>query len=49
MDRRHWISVSLDADVPMAEIEPLVAGSYGLVCAKLTRQQKAELAASAPG
>jgi predicted DNA-binding protein (MmcQ/YjbR family) len=46
MDRRHWISVSLDADVPMGEIERLVAGSYDLVCAKLTRKQKAELAAS---
>lgn len=46
MDRRHWISVSLDADVPMAEIDPLVAGSYGLVRAGLTKTQKAELATS---
>ena len=45
MDRRHWISVSLDADVPMAEIERLCAGSYDLVCDGLTRKQKAELAA----
>jgi predicted DNA-binding protein (MmcQ/YjbR family) len=45
MDRRHWISISLDADVPMAKIEPLVAGSYDLVCAGLTKTQKAELAA----
>ena len=45
MDRRHWISVSLDADVPAEETERLVAGSYDLVCAGLTKKQKAELAA----
>jgi predicted DNA-binding protein (MmcQ/YjbR family) len=45
LDRRHWISVSLDADVPAAEIERLAAHSYDLVCAKLTRKQRAELAA----
>jgi predicted DNA-binding protein (MmcQ/YjbR family) len=45
LDRRHWISVSLDADVPAAEIERLAAQSYDLVCAGLTRQQKAQLAA----
>jgi predicted DNA-binding protein (MmcQ/YjbR family) len=44
MDRRHWISVSLDADLPMGEIEPLVAGSYALVRAGLTKKQQAELA-----
>ena len=44
LDRRHWISVSLDADVPVSEIERLAAHSYELVCAGLTRKQKAELA-----
>jgi predicted DNA-binding protein (MmcQ/YjbR family) len=43
LDRRFWISVSLDADVPAYEIERLVAGSYDLVRAGLTRKQKAEL------
>jgi predicted DNA-binding protein (MmcQ/YjbR family) len=47
LDRRFWISVELDADVPMAEIEKLVGQSYDLVCAKLTRKQQAELAALA--
>jgi predicted DNA-binding protein (MmcQ/YjbR family) len=47
LDRRHWISVSLDADVPAEEIERLAAQSYDLVCANLTRKQKAELEASA--
>jgi predicted DNA-binding protein (MmcQ/YjbR family) len=43
LDRRFWISVSLDADVPPEEIERLTGHSYDLVCAKLTRKQKAEL------
>lgn len=45
LDRRHWISVSLDADVPAKEVERLAAHSYDLVCSGLTRKQKAELAA----
>lgn len=45
LDRRHWISVSLDADVPAKEVERLAAHSYDLVRSGLTRKQKAELAA----
>jgi predicted DNA-binding protein (MmcQ/YjbR family) len=45
LDRRFWISVSLDADVPDEEIQRLIAGSYGLIRAGLTRKQQAELAA----
>jgi predicted DNA-binding protein (MmcQ/YjbR family) len=45
LDPRHWISISLDADVPSSETERLAAHSYELVCAGLTRKQKAELAA----
>ncbi len=44
LDRRHWISVSLDADVPAEEIKRLAAGSYALVVAGLTRKQRGELA-----
>jgi predicted DNA-binding protein (MmcQ/YjbR family) len=44
LDRRFWISVDLDADVPTEEIERLAAHSYELVCAGLTRKQKAALA-----
>ena len=47
LDRRFWISVSLDADVPPEEIERLAAHSYDLVRAGLTRKQKAELEALA--
>ena len=45
LDRRYWISVNLDSDVPKAEIERLAGHSYALVCEGLTRKQKAELAA----
>jgi predicted DNA-binding protein (MmcQ/YjbR family) len=45
LDRRFWLSVSLDADVPLKEIRKLIAGSYDLICAGLTRKQKADLAA----
>jgi predicted DNA-binding protein (MmcQ/YjbR family) len=45
LDRRFWISVTLDADVPPRELERLVAQSHDLICAKLTRKQKAEIEA----
>ena len=45
LDRRYWISVNLDADVPQDEIERLAGHSYALVCEGLTRKQKAELEA----
>jgi len=45
LDPRYWIAVNLDADVPKKEIERLVAQSYALVSASLTRKQQAELAA----
>jgi predicted DNA-binding protein (MmcQ/YjbR family) len=47
LDRRFWISISLDADVPKNEIVRLAAESYALVCSSLTRKQKADLAALA--
>ena len=43
LDRRFWICVDLDADVPLEEIGRLAAHSYELVRANLTRKQKAEL------
>src|SRR5580704_19544988 len=41
LDRRFWICVALDADVPTEEVERLAAGSYDLVRAGLTRKQQA--------
>jgi predicted DNA-binding protein (MmcQ/YjbR family) len=45
LDRRFWISVDLDADVPPEEIERMAEASYALVCDGLSKKQKAELAA----
>jgi len=47
LDRRFWISIDLQANVPTEEIERLVSHSYDLVRDKLTRKQKAELEALA--
>jgi predicted DNA-binding protein (MmcQ/YjbR family) len=44
LDRRFWIAVDLDADVPPNEVERLAAASYALVSDGLTKKQKAELA-----
>jgi predicted DNA-binding protein (MmcQ/YjbR family) len=44
LDRRFWISVRLDADVPAKEIKRLVSLSYDLVCDGLTAKQRAALA-----
>lgn len=44
LDRRFWIAVDLDSDVPPQEVERLAAASYDLVRDGLTRKQKAELA-----
>ena len=40
--------MSLDADVPADEVDRLVVHSYQLVYSKLTKKQKAELAALPP-
>ena len=47
LDPRHWICVWLDRDVPEAEARRLVDHSYDLVCAGLTKAQRARLAALA--
>jgi len=43
LDRRFWICVDLEADVPVEQMVGLVSGSYALVREGLTRKQKAEL------
>jgi predicted DNA-binding protein (MmcQ/YjbR family) len=45
LDRRFWISAELESDVPPDEVARLIAGSYDLVCAGLTKKQKAALEA----
>ena len=43
LDRRHWISVTLDQDVPSDELKQLIEHSHALVAAKLTRVQQRAL------
>ena len=43
LDKRFWISINLDADVPLNETKSLVKSSYALVSDSLTKKQKAEL------
>lgn len=43
LDKRFWISINLDADVPFNETKSLVKSSYALVSDSLTQKQKAEL------
>ena len=43
MNKRHWNTVLLDADVPRAEIERMMDRSYGLVVKQLKRQQREAL------
>jgi len=43
LDPRFWISVELDADVPADEVARLADNSYDLVCAGLSRKQRAEI------
>ena len=45
-DKRHWISIAQDADLPDAEIERLIDHAYDLVRSKLTRKARAELEAA---
>jgi predicted DNA-binding protein (MmcQ/YjbR family) len=45
LDRRFWISVTLDSDVPEAEVARLARQSYALIREGLTRKQKAQLEA----
>ena len=43
-DKRHWISVDLDGDVPEELLRELCDHSYNLVFAKLTKKLQREIA-----
>jgi predicted DNA-binding protein (MmcQ/YjbR family) len=40
LDKRHWIAVELDADVPMKEVQRLASLSYNLVRAGAQKPAK---------
>jgi predicted DNA-binding protein (MmcQ/YjbR family) len=45
LDRRFWICIELDADVPPAEVTRLVNQSYDVICASFPRKQQGGLIA----
>jgi predicted DNA-binding protein (MmcQ/YjbR family) len=45
-DKRHWITIRQDAELPDAAVTRLFDHAYDIVRAKLTRAAKAELAAA---
>ena len=45
-DKRHWITIKQDADLPDAEVTRLFDHAYDIVRTKLTRAAKAALAAA---
>jgi len=45
LDKRYWLAVTLESDVPNREIKRLIDHSYALVCTTLTKKQQAELGA----
>ena len=44
MNKKHWISVYFNKDVPDSKIKELVEKSYELVVAGLTKKEQDELA-----
>jgi predicted DNA-binding protein (MmcQ/YjbR family) len=46
MNKHHWITIDLPADVPHDEIHELIDDSYRLVFASLPRKRQAELGGS---
>lgn len=48
LNKRHWISVDFDADLPDGLLEELVLDSYHLVLAKVPRSQRPLGTARAP-
>ena len=43
MNKKHWISVCFNQDVPDSKIRELVRQSYDIVVASLTKKQREEL------
>lgn len=43
MNKRHWITIDLSGDVPVAELPDLIADSYRLVFSSLSKKHQAEI------
>lgn len=46
LNKRHWVTVTLDGTVPDALLRELLAGSHALVVRGMTRAERAELGLS---
>jgi predicted DNA-binding protein (MmcQ/YjbR family) len=46
LNKRHWITVTLDDSVPLEEVRGLIDQSYALVVQKLNRAARRELEAN---
>lgn len=46
MNKRHWITIDLIGDEPVAEIPDLIADSYHLVFASLSKNRQAEISSA---
>ncbi|UQN07588.1 MmcQ/YjbR family DNA-binding protein [Deinococcus sp. QL22] len=43
LNKRHWVTVTLDGRVPGELVQELLAGSHALVLSSFTRAQRADL------
>lgn len=43
MNKKHWITISLNGELPMEKIQDLSENSYALVTSKLTKKDKQTL------
>ena len=43
MNKRHWITIDLNGDVPVVELPDLIADSYQLVFTSLSKKRQAEI------
>lgn len=46
MNKRHWITIDLTDDEPVAEIPDLISDSYRLVFASLSKTRQAEISST---
>ncbi len=46
MNKKHWNTVSLDGDVPVALVRELIEHSHGLIVSKLPKKEREALAAT---
>lgn len=49
MNKRHWVSVDLNADLPSWEIERLINDSYNLIVSRLTKKERLQLIGACHG